>query len=311
MATDEFKPKRGLRQGDLLSPLLFNLIGEVLSKLLDNASSTGVFKGVKLPNFQQYISYIQFADDVILFINNDVSSIKGVKRVLQCFQLMSGLSINFQKSSLRGFSDSPQILQVWANILGCKVAKGSFTYLGASIGTSPKKIAFWDPMIHKVKSRLDGWEVDYISMAGRLVLLKVVIDSLPIFWFNLYLIPASVLRSLEQIRRSFIWGQSENGKPKIQLISWDKITLPKNEGGLGLTPLGVRNWSLLAKWWWRCYSEKGKKWNIIMSERYGRNLQHNLYDINGDRGTSHTTKGILSLRSIPRMQSVLANNSFF
>lgn len=90
-----FCPKRGLRQGCPLSPLLFNLIGEVLSKMLDQASSRGVFAGVNLANCQQPISHLQFADDVILFIRNDLSSIKGVKKILQCFQLMSGLSINF------------------------------------------------------------------------------------------------------------------------------------------------------------------------------------------------------------------------
>lgn len=172
--------------------------------------------------------------------------------MLQCFQFMSGLSINFQKSSLHGFSDSSQTLHVWAEILGCKVTKGPFKYLGASIGTSSKKTAFWNPPIHKIKCRLDGWEVDHISMAGRLVLLNAVIDSLPIFWFKLYLIPPSVLKSIVEIRRSFIWDHSEHGNPKIHLISWEKMTLPKNEGGLWLTPLGVRNWSLLAKWWWRC-----------------------------------------------------------
>lgn len=95
VATDEFCPKQGLRQGCPLSPLLFNLIGEVLSKMLDRTNSSGIFAGVNLVNCQQPISHLQFADDVILFIRNDLSSIKGVKQVLQCFQLMSGLSINF------------------------------------------------------------------------------------------------------------------------------------------------------------------------------------------------------------------------
>lgn len=94
--TKEFSPIRGLRQGDPLSPLLFNLIREVLSKMLSVANDKKVFYGILLPNCRKELTHLQFADDIIIFIKNDPSSIKAVKRVLQCFQVLSGLKINFQ-----------------------------------------------------------------------------------------------------------------------------------------------------------------------------------------------------------------------
>lgn len=119
--TDEFASSRGLRQGDSLSPLMFNLVGEVLSRLLVSANKKGIFRGIKLPKCDIEFTHLQYADDVIMFINSDDVSIKGVKRVLQCFELLSGLHINFNKSSLYGFGDSEASLHKWASILGCEV----------------------------------------------------------------------------------------------------------------------------------------------------------------------------------------------
>lgn len=164
-ASNEFKPKRGLRQGDPLSPLFFNLVGEVLAKLLHVAKQIGIFQGILLPNSEDPISHLQFDDDVILFINNDSKSVKGVKRVLQCFELLSGLSINFQKSNLYGFSKDHSILNEWANILCCSMEKGTFKYLGAVIGASPSSSIFWNPPVSRIKNKLESWDSDHLSLA--------------------------------------------------------------------------------------------------------------------------------------------------
>lgn len=107
--TKKFTPKRGLRQGDPLSPLLFNLVGDVLDKLLTSAKLKGIFQGIALPGCQQVITHLQFTDDVVLFFKNGVHSIKGIKRVLQCFELLTGLKINFHESCLYGYGEDPSL----------------------------------------------------------------------------------------------------------------------------------------------------------------------------------------------------------
>lgn len=70
--SNEFSPNQGLRQGDPLSPLLFNLVGEVLARLLDKASALKIITGISISSHSTPITHLQFADDVILFLKPDV-----------------------------------------------------------------------------------------------------------------------------------------------------------------------------------------------------------------------------------------------
>ena len=124
--TREFSPNRGLRQGDPLSPLIFNLVGEVLSLLQNKAQSLGLFEGISLPGCKLKLSHLQFADDVLLFISGGEHSMVGIKRVLQCFQILSGLKINFNKSHLHDFHQNMDSISAWAKLLGCKEGGCSF-----------------------------------------------------------------------------------------------------------------------------------------------------------------------------------------
>ena len=83
-------------------------------------------------------------------------------------------------------------------------------------------------------------------MAGRVVLLKAVIDSTPIYLLSLYKLPATVLAKVDRLRRDFLWGDNPFQR-KMHFISWDRICKHKHEGGLGISSLKTRNNLLLAK----------------------------------------------------------------
>lgn len=197
--SDEFSPTRGLRQGDPLSPLLFNLVGETLTILLQKAVKENLIHGIKLSNSASPITHLQYADDVILFLDDSENSILGIKKVLQCFQILSGFKINFNKSHLFGFNHQKQQLDYWASLLGCNVAEAPIKYLGAVLGSNPRLVRFWDPLLEKIKRKVHSYSADKVSLAGRLVLLKAAIDSVPIFWFNLYNIPVTVEKKWSSI----------------------------------------------------------------------------------------------------------------
>lgn len=111
-------------QGDPLSPLLFNLVVEVLHVLLVKGQEVGVFCGIKINSFGYTISHLQYADDTVIFVNNGTSSIEGIKSIIYIFQMLSGLRINFDKSFLYGYSKIREDMLMWAGILGCKIGLG-------------------------------------------------------------------------------------------------------------------------------------------------------------------------------------------
>ncbi|XP_063935611.1 uncharacterized protein LOC135147087 [Daucus carota subsp. sativus] len=308
--TEEFHPTRGLRQGDPLSPLLFNIIGEVLSCLIYAAHSNGLFEGVAINGCSDRVTHLQFADDVILFLNNNSLSVKGIKATLQVFELISGLQINYRKSKLYGFKENLELLQSWSDWLGCSISSDPLSYLGAPIGQSPKRTIFWRPLEHKIASKLQRWNASNVSMAGRLVLLQSVLDSSPVYWFSLFKMPQTTIQYIDKQRRHFLWGGKTNGPRKLHLLNWERLCTPKSSGGLGIASLEVRNISLLAKWWWRCYSQRDQLWNTILTRKYGELIRYNLGLIAGSSNLSPILKGIVNLGQNKRVEPLLRPHNF-
>lgn len=138
--TEEFSFQRGLRQGDPLSPYLFNIVGEVFHVIMERAKELEIIHGIHLNEEFNNFSLLQFADDTILFLRPCKHNVLSLKRVLQCFQLTSGLKINFNKSFLYAF-DYPEASS-WARILGCQLGSLPIKYLGAVLGSNPRRKIF-------------------------------------------------------------------------------------------------------------------------------------------------------------------------
>ena len=95
-----FQTKRGLRQGDPMSPILFNIVADMLALLIKRAKADGQIRGV-IPHFvDDGLSILQYADDSIIFLDHDLEQANNLKLLLCAFELLSGLKINFHKSEI-------------------------------------------------------------------------------------------------------------------------------------------------------------------------------------------------------------------
>lgn len=177
--TREFSFHKGLRQGDPLSLLLFNLVGEVFHTLMKRAKLVGLVEGISINEHFLNFSYLQFADGTIIFLKPSVGNILNLKKVLQCFQLASGLTINCSKSLLYTWEESES--QTWANLLGCKVGTLPIKYLEANIGCSPRKLIYRKPLLEKFDSKIASWKCSSLNESGRKVLVKACSNSLPVY----------------------------------------------------------------------------------------------------------------------------------
>uniref|UniRef100_A0A803P9U4 Reverse transcriptase domain-containing protein n=1 Tax=Cannabis sativa TaxID=3483 RepID=A0A803P9U4_CANSA len=93
-------PKRGLRQGDPLSPFLFLICSEGLSCLLNEASRANKIHGLRFGNLGRRLTHLLFADDCLIFVDATMEESKAIKEVLDSYSTLSGQCINFTKSNL-------------------------------------------------------------------------------------------------------------------------------------------------------------------------------------------------------------------
>ena len=263
-----FASSRGLRQGDPLSPLLFILVMEALSRLLFRAREGGFISGYDIgqTNFLS-ISHLLFADDTLILCGADSDQLWHLKGVFVWFQAASGLKINLSKSELVPVGNVPDV-EGLAAVLGCKVAELPIIYLGLPLGSSFKDQTIWNGIIEKTEKRLAGWKRMYLSKGGRLTLIKSTLSNLPTYYLSLFPIPRGVAHRIEKIQRDFLW-EGMGGEFKYHLVNWDRVCTPIQCGGLGIRNLVTFNQALLGKWLWRYATEREALWRKIVELKYG------------------------------------------
>ncbi|XP_057739631.1 uncharacterized protein LOC130956618 [Arachis stenosperma] len=149
-----FKMERGLRQGNMLSPFLFVLVVDVLNRMIGEAVRNRRIATLLVGRDNIELSYLQFADDTILFCPLEEETVRNYRRLLRCFEVMFGLSINFDKSSLILVNCSQELVDRMCQLLGCQAASLSVKYLGIELGANPKLVKTWKPVIDKVEEKL-------------------------------------------------------------------------------------------------------------------------------------------------------------
>uniref|UniRef100_A0A2N9I786 Reverse transcriptase domain-containing protein n=1 Tax=Fagus sylvatica TaxID=28930 RepID=A0A2N9I786_FAGSY len=267
-----FGSTRGIRQGDPLSPLLFVVLTEALSRMMSRAVEGGLLSGFQvgsLDNNVMLISHLLFADDTLIFSDANPDHIFHIRLVFTWFEAISGLKINLCKSEMVPVGHVPDLERL-ADILGCKTAKLPMNYLGLPLGAKFKSKAIWDPILEKMERKLAGWKRMYLSKGGRITLIKSTLSSLPTYFLSLFPIPVAVALRIDKVQRDFLWGGLGEGK-KFHLVNWSQVCQPLHSGGLGIRNLRMFNKALLGKWLWRFGNEramKGRPYGDSLKEAY-------------------------------------------
>lgn len=259
---------RGLRQGDPLSPFIFTMIRESLSRLVFKAKDLDIVKGFEVSPRGSVVTHLQFADDTLFFCDPNSSEVLGFRAVLRYFELVSGLRINLGKSTLIGVEVENSRIKDWADLVGCGIGKLPFSYLGLLVGGNPRLKNFWTPVVERIERRLAGCGKKFLSLGGRVTLIKLVLINLPTYFLSLFAIPNGVANKIEKLFRRFLWGDHLE-KRRVHLVAWSEVTKAISKDGLGIVHIRLRNEALLCKWGWRFGREPNALWVRVLSAKYG------------------------------------------
>ena len=253
-----FKGQRGLRQRDPLSPYLFVLCIEYLSRSLAELKDNPDFNfhpkcgGLK-------ITHLAYADDLVLLSRGDPTSIALIMEKLKHFGECSGLQTNMGKSSFFAAGICPEELETIKRITGFALGAFPFKYLGIPVAASRLTIAQFSPLMDKISDYISAWAGASLSYAGRTELIRSVLQGVECYWLTILPIPTGVRKKITQLCRNFLWSgrATVNKKP---LVAWKEVTLPRHEGGLGIRNSKAWNKALISKTLWDIQAKKDSLW---------------------------------------------------
>ena len=149
-----FKGERGVRQGDPLSPYLFVIAMDVLSKLLDAAAVHGVFD--YHPKCKRIgLTHLCFADDLMIFTKGNMHSIIGIHNILKLFYSYSGLQLNAAKSELFSSGVKRELVDEIQRVTGFKHGVLPIRYLGVPLITRKLSLKDCAPLLDKLSAKIN------------------------------------------------------------------------------------------------------------------------------------------------------------
>jgi hypothetical protein len=287
-----FQTRKGLRQGDPLSPILFNLVADMLAIMIARAKEDGQVGSLVPHLVEGGVSILQYADDTILFMEHDLAKAVNMKLILCIFEQLSGLKINFHKSEIFCFGKAKDEEFRYRQIMGCESGSFPFRYLGIPIHFRKLTNAEWITVENRFSSKLGCWQGKLLSYGDRLVLINSVLTSLPMFMLSFLQIPVGVRKRLDFFRSRFFW-QSDENKKKYRLSKWNMLCRPKDQGGLGIEVLEIKNRCLLSKWLFKLLHEEGV-WQELLTNKYLKTKT--LAQVHANPTDSQFWKGLMAVK---------------
>jgi hypothetical protein len=177
----KFYCRRGVRQGDPLSPLIFVLVADLLKSILNRAMRLNLLTPPLQINSCPDFPIVQYADDTLVIMQANGRQLICLKALLNTFASATVPKVNYGKSIMVPVNIAEDRVDFLTNTLQCARGQFPFTCLRLPLGTYKPTMEQCLPLVNKITKRLAGIST-FKTQTGRLLLVKSVLASQLVFF---------------------------------------------------------------------------------------------------------------------------------
>jgi hypothetical protein len=180
---------------------------EGLGLLLKKSQAEGVISGLKIASYT-FILHLLFVDDILILSKAILTEWRVIDKLLTLFCKASGLAVNLSKSTAHysGLSDQDLVDFKAALNFAFSDLNIGFRYLGYHLKTGTHRASYWDWIVAKISHKINLWANKWLSLAGRFILVKSVLEGQTVYWMSLEALPCSILSKIRKMIFDFLWN---------------------------------------------------------------------------------------------------------
>jgi ribonuclease HI len=250
--SEPFKITRGIRQGDPLSCAIFDLAIEPLACTIRKDTN---LQGIRVPTLKEPLKAKFFADDTSVYLS-ETDKFDFLQMILDDWCQVSGAKFNIGKTEVVPIGTSAHREQVvstrklnqtdrepLSNQIRIASDGDAIRFLGAWIGNHTDVANPWEPVMDRIKLKLERWGTAHPTMKGRKTIIQAVIGGMTQFLTMAQGMPPNIEDALTKMIRKFMWA--DNSSPRLAL---EILQSSVEAGGLNLLDIKARNEAIEIMW---------------------------------------------------------------
>eukprot|EP00253_Pinus_taeda_P005923 PITA_05923 len=268
-----FLDTRGLRQGYPLSPFLYILMADSLSKKLTLEKQNGNILGIRIVKGIAPVNHALFVDDSLLLGGASLRIVNSFITILQKFCSISRALISERKSVVYGWNTKQHAIDRIVSDLGFNghAYWDRVKYLGLPIMMGSNINHLWEEVISKFKKTIAAWGGFWLTTGGKVILIRSVLSTLPTFQASLMMAPKEILDQISSLMHNFLRNGEHGNSNRFHLINWETTKRPLKEGDLQIRDPLQENLALGFKLLWKLFAEPNHPISQILKIKYLKN----------------------------------------